>query len=190
MTAGSDYDNLSNLPKGLWINIRRKNCSAQEKTEIGQYVDNCDGTITDTKTSLMWKRCPEGLSGENCDKGLDEKYNEWHNKWYDHNKDSLRDISYANYKDWRLPNIHELETLMHCDSGIERFVCKNENERPIINLIAFLGSLPSYCHISSNKYTSLGYREGMKKYQWKCQEENINNYSVRLVRGGQPAAQQ
>jgi hypothetical protein len=32
----------------------------------GRYLDNGDGTITDTKTQLMWKKCSEGQSGDNC----------------------------------------------------------------------------------------------------------------------------
>jgi hypothetical protein len=32
----------------------------------GRYLDNGDGTVTDTKTNLMWKQCAEGQSGSTC----------------------------------------------------------------------------------------------------------------------------
>ncbi|MCI5158155.1 MAG: DUF1566 domain-containing protein, partial [Candidatus Electrothrix sp. AUS1_2] len=31
-------------------------------TPNSQLIDNGDGTITDSKTGLMWKQCVEGLS--------------------------------------------------------------------------------------------------------------------------------
>ncbi|MCI5136188.1 MAG: DUF1566 domain-containing protein, partial [Candidatus Electrothrix sp. AW2] len=34
----------------------------QGDKKIGQYIDHGNGTVTDTKTGLMWKRCSEGFS--------------------------------------------------------------------------------------------------------------------------------
>ena len=31
------------------------------------YVDNGDGTVTDTRSGLMWKQCLEGQSGADCE---------------------------------------------------------------------------------------------------------------------------
>ena len=51
-----------------------------------QYRINGDGTVTDTKTGLMWKRCSEGQSGDSCS-GEATKY-----KWED-----VTDSDFASY---------------------------------------------------------------------------------------------
>mgnify|MGYP001814604045 CR=1 FL=1 len=71
---------------------------------IGQYIDNGDGTVTDTKTGLMWKRCAEGLSGDNCEEGQVKKYS------YNDAIKRFKNVDYAGYRDWRLPSIDELKT--------------------------------------------------------------------------------
>lgn len=38
------------------------------------YAEHGDGTVTDTRTGLMWKQCVEGRSGANCDSGSSNIY--------------------------------------------------------------------------------------------------------------------
>ncbi len=38
-------------------------------------INNIDGTITDSKTRLMWKQCSEEQLGEYCEEGKAEAYN-------------------------------------------------------------------------------------------------------------------
>jgi hypothetical protein len=38
-------------------------------------ANHCDGTVTDKQTTLMWKKCIQGLSGNDCSTGTSSKYN-------------------------------------------------------------------------------------------------------------------
>jgi len=70
------------------------------------YIDHGDGTVTDTRTDLMWKQCAEGLSGTNCQTGSAQSFT-WANAL------ARADAStFANYTDWRLPNVKELSSLV------------------------------------------------------------------------------
>ncbi|HMT94361.1 TIR domain-containing protein [uncultured Thiothrix sp.] len=77
-----------------------------------RYIDHGNGAITDTKTNLMWKKCSEGLKGENCT-GFATKYTV---------QDALINfrgtISFAGYDDWRLPTREELHSLVFCSNGV------------------------------------------------------------------------
>lgn len=70
------------------------------------YTDHGNGTVTDTRTGLMWKQCVEGLSGEECQTGSAQLFT-----WYD--ALAQAEVStFAGYTDWRLPNIKELTGLV------------------------------------------------------------------------------
>lgn len=43
-----------------------KPTSIPASTPDSQLIDNLDGTITDSKTGLMWKQCLEGAEKDNC----------------------------------------------------------------------------------------------------------------------------
>ena len=71
------------------------------------YTDNGDGTVTDTRTNLMWKRCAEGLTWDGTTCSGQAQYFTW--------TDALKqaaDSTYAGHSDWRLPNVKELFTLV------------------------------------------------------------------------------
>ena len=72
----------------------------------GRYVVHGDGTVTDGSTGLMWKRCPEGLSGSDCSEGTVNKYT-WQAALQQAATTEL-----AGYTDWRVPNIKELTSLV------------------------------------------------------------------------------
>ena len=73
---------------------------------------NMDSTVTDRRTNLMWKQCAEGFSGSDC--GTDSSTPvTWSTALTDIatlNSDS--NAGFAGYKDWRLPNKKELESLV------------------------------------------------------------------------------
>ena len=100
-----------------WMDLRCLDCAAsvQGSRTIGQYIDHGDGTLTDTKTGLMWKRCLEGLSGVNCEEGKVKTYT-----WGEAVR-RFKDVEYAGYTDWRLPTIKELETLLQCSKGKNKY---------------------------------------------------------------------
>ena len=70
------------------------------------YIDHGNGTVTDTRTGLMWKRCVEGVSGATCQTGSARTFT-WANALA-HAEAS----TFANYTDWRLPNVKELSSLV------------------------------------------------------------------------------
>jgi hypothetical protein len=66
------------------------------------FVDNGDGTITDRATGLMWAQMD---SGADAPAGLDwQQALEW--------VQARNDASYLGYRDWRLPNAKELQSLI------------------------------------------------------------------------------
>ena len=71
-------------------------------------VDMTNGTVIDTETGLMWQRCAQGLTGNNCT-GSATPLN-WQGAL------ALAGSSeFASYSDWRLPNIEELRSLVAYD---------------------------------------------------------------------------
>ncbi len=130
-----------------------------------RYINHGDGTITDNVTKLMWKQCPEGLSGSDCATGSASTYT-----WQD--ALALSGSSFAGYTDWRLPNIKELSSLasLNCYS-------------PSINTTMFPNT-PNASFWSSSPYAN------NTSYAWRLifsdgfGSGNYRNFSyrVRLVR--------
>lgn len=86
-----------------------------------RYELNNDGTLVDLFTGLMWKQCPEGMIWKDgtCDGTLAE-YN-----WLTAHEAALQ-ADFANYDDWRVPNIKELLSLTAYN-----------RRQPAMNIIAF-----------------------------------------------------
>ncbi|MGX9728811.1 MAG: caspase, EACC1-associated type [Candidatus Electronema sp. VV] len=154
-----------------------------EGKTIGQYIDHGDGTITDTVSKLMWKRCSEGLSGVNCKEGKTEK-----SEWDDAVK-RFKDVEYAGYSDWRLPTIEELKTLVYCSNGVkdkDNGWCNDGSETPTINQQAFPNT-------EATRFWSGSPYAGYSDYAWYVHFGNSDSYyvnrsyscAVRFVRGGQ-----
>ena len=70
---------------------------------VNDFVDNGDGTITDSATGLMWLQDDSGAFGAGS-------YGDGSLNWQQA-LDWCEDKSYAGYSDWRLPDIKELATL-------------------------------------------------------------------------------
>lgn len=156
-----------------------------------RYHDNQDGTVTDINTGLQWKRCAEGQkwTGNTC-LGEAKSVYEWN--------DVIKLTSnFAGKKDWRLPTVKELNTLVFCDNGHNRKFLNNgynvvENEgsyscasnvkgpyrSPTINSIAFPNtpnrSFWSSAPSNNNSPWSVDFDSGG--------DGNIGGYYVRLVR--------
>jgi hypothetical protein len=135
-------------------------------TPINRFIENGDGTVTDTVTKLTWKRCSEGLSGELCEKGEPLIYT-----W----QEALKVAAESNFSgknDWRLPDIKELNSI------IER-----QCTMPAINEIVFPAT-PTMSFWASTPYA------GNPAYAWNVyfpygiSDGNSKSYRffVRLVR--------
>ena len=94
-------------------NVQAQNCQPEASpatTPDSQLWDNGDGTVTDSRTGLMWKQCAEGLTGSNCVLGSAE--------FLTFQQALLRAQNinngggFAGHRNWRLPNIKELTSLL------------------------------------------------------------------------------
>ncbi|WYD79286.1 MAG: DUF1566 domain-containing protein [Candidatus Electrothrix gigas] len=172
---------LKKQPSGR-IDLSYLQRGGQGDKTIGQYIAHGNGTVTDTKTGLMWKRCSEGLSGDNCEDGKAERYN------FDKAVEKFKSVKYAGYADWRLPTIDELKTLIYCSKGVrdkESGSCHEGSERPTINQQAFPNTWKWYWS-GSPLASSSDYAWYVSFFSGNSVALNRSfSYAVRLVRGGQ-----
>ena len=77
--------------------VRAETLQSQDK----RYTDNRDGTITDSKTGLMWMKKDSYLHSGH--------WLNWHEA-KDYVKE-LNEVGFANYFDWQLPTKEELRSL-------------------------------------------------------------------------------
>ncbi len=81
----------------------------------GRFLDNGDGTVTDTCTGLMWQQDTADTNGDGS--------RDWPSDletWCGALK-YCEELRFAGYEDWRLPNVRELESLVHygAENGID-----------------------------------------------------------------------
>jgi hypothetical protein len=136
-----------------------------DEWQDNRYTDNGDGTVLDIKTNLIWKKCLEGLSGDNCESGAATTHN-----W----KEALsvaQNSDFANHSDWRLPNIKELNSLVKLN-------CHN----PSINANIFPNALAALW--TSSHSTRFNFHAWRVNFGYGSYESvnRINSYVVRLVR--------
>jgi hypothetical protein len=146
------------------------------------FIDNGDGTITDNNSGLMWEK--KSRDGSIHDYG--DSYNPWDDAFAF--IDSLNTMSFAGYSDWRLPNRHELETLLNlgthdppvypefdtnCTNGCTVLTCSCTAQAK------YWSSTSSSLSPTVNKWT-VEFRDGF------CTEDgkNTTGKRVRAVRGG------
>jgi len=91
-----------------------------QSTPTADFTYYGNGTVTHEPAGLMWKRCLEGMNGEDCTIGTATLHT-WQAAL------QFADVhSFAGYEDWRLPNIKELMSIVELS-------CSN----PAINLSVF-----------------------------------------------------
>jgi Protein of unknown function (DUF1566) len=74
-----------------------------------RFTDNADGTVTDNRTGLMWKRCSEGMTWDNVGKTCSGSATQggWQTAL-----SGAEAASFAGKTDWRLPNLKELGSVV------------------------------------------------------------------------------
>lgn len=70
-----------------------------------RFVDNGDGTVTDTCTGLMWQ---QDTADTNADESIDSEDRRY---WADALK-YCDNLTFAGHEDWRLPNVRELQSIV------------------------------------------------------------------------------
>jgi hypothetical protein len=75
-------------------------------TPANRFLINSDGTVTDTVSGLIWKRCSEGLTGQLCNEGTAITYT-----WQGAQK-AAQNSRQAGKQDWRTPTIKELDSIV------------------------------------------------------------------------------
>jgi hypothetical protein len=143
-------------------------------TPDSQLVDDGDGTITDTATSLIWRQCSEGQANDTSCTGSALTYT-WQQALQI--PQTLNTSGgFAGHSDWRLPNLKELRSIVEeaCYS-------------PSINSTRFPNTP------SSGFWSASAYAYG-SSYAWSVDFYHGYSYyfgnrsgslHVRLVRGGQ-----
>ena len=139
------------------------------------YVDHGDGTVTDTRTGLMWKQCLEGQSGVDCEgtAGLFD----WDNAMKIPQTVNQHG-GFAGHRDWRIPSRYELESLV-----------MHERTNHAICTEAFPNAPASGVWSCSRNAYGTGFawvvlfHYGLSSYSYGdgCRTD----FGVRLVRGGQ-----
>ncbi len=140
------------------------------------YVDHGDGTASDTRSGLMWKRCAEGQTwnGATCTGSSAGTVN-----W---NAALSQAVSsgFAGHSDWRLPNIKELRSLVE--------ECR---VKPSINDAIFPATPSAYFWSASPNAVNSSYAWYLSFDYGSVNSDGIRilgNYHVdgrvRLVRGG------
>lgn len=155
--------------------VQAQTCNANmvASTPDTQLTDKGDGTITDTATGLMWKKCMEGVTGNSCDTGSAAAFT-WQTALQQPGVVNSGG-GFAGQTDWRLPNIKEL-------SSIVEEKCYD----PAINLTRFPNTPSSVvwsgspvADYSGGAWLVYFYNGGSGIY------DRNDDYQVRLVRGGQ-----
>lgn len=79
-------------------------------TDGSRYTVHGDGTVTDARTGLMWKQCPEGLSGASCASGTAAAL-AWDAAVARPASTNADTSANLGFKDWRLPTRAELSSI-------------------------------------------------------------------------------
>ena len=148
--------------KGVWGSVRAV-CGGQAASDA--YIDNGDGTVTDTSTGLMWQQ--DGSRRVNWEYALSD----------------FEGMNLGGYTDWRLPTIKELRSLINY--GIS---C------PSINIKYFSNTVSSFYWSSTTSERYAGDARGVEfchgydnfsDKDFGGSTNHTGSQYVRAVRGGQ-----
>ncbi len=96
------------------------------------YTDNKNGTISDNYTGLIWKKCPQGLSGNDCKVGSSTL------RVWSKARTECEDLNFANKTGWRMPTLKELQSIVDTSAF-----------DPSINKMFFIATEDAYWTLTS-----------------------------------------
>jgi len=159
----------------LWSGQAFATClaSINPDTPTADFVDHGNGTVTHTKTGLMWKQCPEGLSGAGCATGTAATYT-WQGALQA--AESLNAAGgFAGFTDWRVPNIKELHSIVEHQCDLSSV---NATIFPATGIHNYWSASPSFSITS--RAAAIIFDSGFVNHHSKSFA-----FRVRFVRGGQ-----
>jgi hypothetical protein len=141
-------------------------------TPLSDFVVDNDGTVTHSKTGLIWKRCEEGQSGSSCEIGASQVFT-----WFDALA-VAKDSAFAGNNDWRLPSKQELMSIVDETCffpSINELVFPNTAPRSVWSSTT-ITAFPANAWFVEFGYASSGHGSKLS---------SVARNGVRLVRGGQ-----
>lgn len=138
-------------------------------TLTNRFKIKTNGTVLDTQTGRLWKQCSEGQSSTGCT-GSSVQYTRQQALEI---AQSVNKTGFAGYKDWRVPTIKELASIM-----------ERQCIFPTINLSVFPNT-PSDLFWTSEPYAKYTYRAWYSNFAYGYHSYTLNEnsrYNVRLVR--------
>lgn len=170
--SGGGAEASNNKSYGHYVRAVR---DGQQQPE-NQFIDNGDGTVTDSETCLQWQK----RAVDNNNDGFPDQF-----KWQNALK-AAEDLTLAGKSDWRLPNIHELRTLVDFKRSepaidpIFPFPISNDPNSFSLYLSMFWSST-TYA-LSNDTAWGIAFRAGGSS---AYAGHKLNDYFVRAVRGKQ-----
>jgi len=165
-SSSDDFDDYKlNGNSSYYVRAVRGRQSGSDDASIvtGGYMDNGNGTVTDTYTSLIWQQAGS----------LDTKT--WQQAL-----EYCEELNLGNHTDWRLPTTKELRSLVDYSHYTQNF--------PSINADVFPNTVLNYYWTGTTKasqdLTSRAWYVGFSKGSDSYTSKN-DKYYVRAVRGGQ-----
>ena len=131
-----------------------------------RYQIHGDGTVTDKQSGLVWMQCSLGQDSEDSCYG-DADFYDWQEAL-----EAADELDFANYSDWRLPNIKELASLVARD-----------RYSPSINNTIFPNTLPDVYWSSSPRNWAYSSSWSIDLYDGYYRSDyRYSDRHVRLVR--------
>lgn len=149
------------------------NPALEETTPSANFTDNADGTVTDTKTGLTWKRCSEGQAWDGTGCTAAATPFSWDGALL-----GARNADFAGLTDWRLPNANELQAIVE-SCGYAPSI--NGTVFPATPALGFWSSTTAPANPA--KGWTVDFSSGAFNAEPKS-----STHHVRLVRGGQSFA--
>jgi hypothetical protein len=155
-----------------------------EAGRVLAYVDNGDGTITDTNTGLMWEK----KSDDGTIHDMKTTYS-WDNSFAVHIA-GLNSASFAGHADWRMPDVKELQSIINYENVFPAVSPEFNNgcalNCTVLTCSCTLAVVPGPIYWSSTTYTNAPYAAFSVRFSdgYVNALNKATGNVVRAVRGG------